>query len=50
MLVSISRIYIGTHYVSDISGGALTALAAVLVVKLLFQETNPLSRVMTKLM
>lgn len=50
MLISISRIYIGTHYVSDIAGGALTALAAVIVVKLLFQQTNPLSRVVTKIL
>jgi undecaprenyl-diphosphatase len=50
MLISVSQIYIGTHYVSDIAGVALTALAAGLVVKLLFQQTNPLSRVVTKIL
>ena len=29
VLISISRIYIGTHYVSDVVGGALTGVVAV---------------------
>jgi undecaprenyl-diphosphatase len=46
-MVMISRIYVGTHYVSDILGGALTALAACLLVKALYREGSRLDQIVT---
>jgi undecaprenyl-diphosphatase len=47
ILVMISRVYIGTHYVSDVLGGALTAFAAAAVVRVLYREGTPLDRMIT---
>lgn len=47
MLVMISRVFIGTHYVGDVVGGALTALAAAAVVRLLYREGAPVDRKIT---
>lgn len=32
-LITVSRVYIGTHYASDVLGGALTGIAAALVIR-----------------
>jgi undecaprenyl-diphosphatase len=37
-LISVSRIYIGTHYVSDIVGGAVTGILAVGLIRRAYQE------------
>ncbi len=47
LLVGLSRIYLGTHYVSDVLGGAVTALAAVALVRRFFIEGTRLDRVLT---
>lgn len=50
IVVMISRIYIGTHYASDVLGGAITALIAALVVKTLYEEDTRLDRLVTSIL
>ncbi len=38
ILISVSRIYLGTHYVSDVVGGALTGILAVGIVWWTYRE------------
>ncbi|MDX8478917.1 phosphatase PAP2 family protein [Mesorhizobium sp. VK24D] len=38
VLVAISRVYIGTHYVSDVLGGAMTGIVAAMLVRPLYRE------------
>jgi undecaprenyl-diphosphatase len=46
-LVCVSRVYVGTHYVSDILGGIIVALFAVIVVRLIYKEGSKLDRIIT---
>jgi undecaprenyl-diphosphatase len=46
-LVAASRVYVGTHYVSDILGGMLTALAAAILAKGLYREGSRLDQFVT---
>ena len=47
LLVCLSRVYVGTHYVTDILGGWATAVVAALIVKLLYREGSRLDRCAT---
>ncbi len=47
LLVCVSRIYVGTHYVSDILGGAVVALFTVTLVRLVYKEGSKLDRIIT---
>jgi undecaprenyl-diphosphatase len=38
LLVSLSRVYVGTHYVSDVLGGAATGVLAAWLVGLLYRR------------
>lgn len=38
VLLMFSRVYIGTHYVSDVFGGAMTGLLAALAVRAVYRE------------
>lgn len=49
-LVAISRVYIGTHYVGDIVGGAATGIVAALLVRPLYQEGTRLDRLVTSIL
>lgn len=46
-VIGFSRVYIGTHYVSDVFGGALTGIAAALLVRALYRQGTRLDRLVT---
>lgn len=48
-LVCLSRVYVGTHYVTDVLGGAATGLAAALIVRAAYRENSRLDRIVTGL-
>lgn len=50
ILIGFSRIYIGTHYLSDVVGGAVTAAAAVAIVALLYKEESRVNRALIKIL
>ena len=47
ILVGVSRIYIGTHYVSDVLGGAITGLLGAWIVKRIYHHDTRLDRFVT---
>ncbi|MGT2465164.1 phosphatase PAP2 family protein [Mesorhizobium atlanticum] len=49
-LVCWSRIYIGTHYLTDVIGGAMTGIAAASVVRLAYRENSRLDRLVTNIL
>ena len=50
VLVSLSRVFIGTHYVSDIFGGAMIGIGVALVVSTLYPSGNRFDRWLTSLL
>ena len=44
LLVGLSRVYIGTHYVSDVIAGAATAALAASLVHFLYKSGSALNR------
>lgn len=47
LLIMWSRVYVGTHYVTDVAGGALTGLAAAMLVRELYREGSHLDAIVT---
>jgi undecaprenyl-diphosphatase len=47
LLVMVSRIYIGTHYCSDVLGGAVTGIIGAILVRVLYREGTRADRVLT---
>jgi undecaprenyl-diphosphatase len=47
ILVSFSRVYIGTHYLGDVMGGVLTAVFGAILVKTLYRPETRLDRFVT---
>ncbi len=47
VLVIVSRVYIGTHYVSDVLGGVLTGIVAAALVRALYREGTRADRALT---
>ncbi|MDL2409189.1 phosphatase PAP2 family protein [Rhizobium calliandrae] len=47
VIVALSRIYVGTHYLSDVVGGAVTALIAVIAVRAIYREDTRIDRFIT---
>lgn len=50
VLVSISRIYVGTHYVGDVLGGTVTGIAAAALVRVFYREGTRLDRFVTSIL
>jgi undecaprenyl-diphosphatase len=46
-IVAFSRVYIGTHYFSDIASGALTGILAALLIRALYREGSRADRFIT---
>ncbi len=49
-LICLSRIYIGTHYASDVIGGVATAFLAAFAVRVLYRKDTRLDRFITGLL
>lgn len=49
MLMSIARVYVGTHYASDVLGGALTGIVGAAVVRSVYWEGTAADRFVTSL-
>lgn len=49
-LVCVSRIYVGTHYLTDILGGAATGIVAAAIVHWAYHENSRLDRFATRLL
>lgn len=47
MLIALSRIYLGTHYVSDVLGGAATGFLAAILMRAAYRENTRLDRLIT---
>lgn len=47
LLIMWSRVYVGTHYITDVAGGALTGFAAAMLVRAVYREGSRLDTVVT---
>jgi undecaprenyl-diphosphatase len=47
LLMILSRVYIGTHYLSDVVGGAVTGIVAAALVRALYREGTRIDRMIT---
>lgn len=50
MLMVFSRVYVGTHYASDVLGGALTGIIAASLVRPAYQRDTQIDRLMTTIL
>ena len=50
LAVTYSRVFVGTHYVTDILGGAVTAVVAAILVSALYREGTRLDRFVTAIL
>lgn len=47
LMVCLSRVFVGTHYVTDVLGGAVTGIAAALAIRLFYKENTRIDRLLT---
>jgi undecaprenyl-diphosphatase len=47
VLLAVSRVYVGTHYVGDVLGGVVTGLIATVLVRVAYREGSKLDRRVT---
>ena len=50
LAIAWSRVFVGTHYVTDVLGGAVTGLAAAILAGALYREGNCLDRLVTSVL
>lgn len=50
LLICLSRVYVGTHYISDILGGAATGIVTAVIVARVYREGTKLDRWVTSLL
>jgi membrane-associated phospholipid phosphatase len=50
VLLAVSRVYIGTHYVGDVLGGAVTGIVAAFVVWAAYREGSKLDRLVSSIL
>ncbi len=50
MLICLSRVYVGTHYFTDVLGGMMTALVATMIVASLYRFNSRIDQKLTRLM
>jgi undecaprenyl-diphosphatase len=49
-LLAFSRVYVGTHYVGDVLGGAVTGIIAAILVRVAYREGSRLDRFVTSIL
>jgi len=50
LVICVSRIYVGTHYFTDVLGGAVTGIIAAGVVRWLYSEGTRMDRLITRIL
>lgn len=50
VLIAVSRVYVGTHYASDVIGGAASGIVAAGVVRAFYWEGTRLDRMVTRIL
>ena len=50
VLVTFSRVYVGTHYLGDVLGGASTGIVAAMLVRSLYREGTRADRMITSIL
>lgn len=50
VVICVSRVYIGTHYASDVLGGAITGVLGAYAVSILYRQNTRLDRILTRIL
>lgn len=50
IIICWSRVYVGTHYIADVVGGALTGVLAATIIRLVYREGTKLDRFATSIL